>query len=580
MSNRKLNILLLSETGIGKSTWINGFANYLKYSNLDEAECDETGIVSLIPTSFFVQDSAGTQRTVSSGTPDDNEVDAVGESSTQLPQTYVFSGRGLTVKMIDTPGIGDTRGLDKDRENVQFILNHIATFNELHGICILLKPNNARLTVMFTFVIRELLTHLHKSAVENILFCFTNTRSTFYRPGDTLPPLRELLTKDPEMKMTLSKDTIYCYDNEAVRYLFAVKGGVRLEDSERRQFADSYNKSVTEFDRMLQRIAILKPHPVKYTLTLNDARRMIILLQRPLAEMSNNIQLNIAAQQVEEEKLFAQRRDDVVDDSIQIPRIVSELIRLDHPRIICTKCNPGGEDPTIADCKSLKKTFFGKVSAIFGHPPPCRQCGCRLKVHMEMMYERRDVEVMENIAVTLMDNARIRDLDSSVRSVQSAIDALTRHLRELREEQMKVIDVSAKFACFLKRNSIAAYNDALDDYFQYMVELTKNKTPSAANLLENMKQVRATYQEETKKLIEAMSDPRSNVPPLTSNEIQKYIDDLYKLKNTGKMLADTVRVVEEAKKQSLKRKEVLFDANSKSSQPNALQQLFSSEPAV
>ena len=35
----------------------------------------------------------------------------------------------------------------------------------------------------------NVLTKLHRSATKNILFCFTNTRSTLYRPGDTMAPL-------------------------------------------------------------------------------------------------------------------------------------------------------------------------------------------------------------------------------------------------------------------------------------------------------------------------------------------------------------------------------------------------------
>ncbi|CAF3975709.1 unnamed protein product, partial [Rotaria magnacalcarata] len=46
-----MNILLLGETGVGKSTFINGFVNYLKYNKLEEAEKNP---VVLIPVSFFI----------------------------------------------------------------------------------------------------------------------------------------------------------------------------------------------------------------------------------------------------------------------------------------------------------------------------------------------------------------------------------------------------------------------------------------------------------------------------------------------------------------------------------------------
>jgi len=60
------------------------------------------------------------------------------------------------------------------------ILHTINNYEHLHGILILLKPNSSRLTVMFRFVIQELLTHLHRDAAKNIVFGFTNTRGTRY----------------------------------------------------------------------------------------------------------------------------------------------------------------------------------------------------------------------------------------------------------------------------------------------------------------------------------------------------------------------------------------------------------------
>jgi predicted GTPase len=34
---RELNILILGETGVEKSTWINSFANFMTYDSLQEA---------------------------------------------------------------------------------------------------------------------------------------------------------------------------------------------------------------------------------------------------------------------------------------------------------------------------------------------------------------------------------------------------------------------------------------------------------------------------------------------------------------------------------------------------------------
>jgi predicted GTPase len=81
----------------------------------------------------------------------------------------------LVIRLIDTPGIGDTRGIEQDKRNFADILSTLASFDKLHGILILLKPNSARLTLMFKFCVTELLTHLHRDAARNMVFGFTKS---------------------------------------------------------------------------------------------------------------------------------------------------------------------------------------------------------------------------------------------------------------------------------------------------------------------------------------------------------------------------------------------------------------------
>ena len=94
----------------------------------------------------------------------------------------------------------------------------LSIYGKIHAVVVLLKPNNPRLSVAFKFCVLELLKHLHKSLQSNIIFAFTNSRGTFYQPGDTLPVLKELLEKN-KLKIDLSPSNYFCFDNEAFRYL-------------------------------------------------------------------------------------------------------------------------------------------------------------------------------------------------------------------------------------------------------------------------------------------------------------------------------------------------------------------------
>lgn len=147
-------------------------------------------------------------------------------------------------------GIGDTRGIDQDTINCQKIIDYIAPLKMIHGIMFLMKPNSSKITVLFEFCMKQILSRLEKSASNNLLFVFTNTRGTCYRPGETLPCLRRVLEdiskKPPYVSIPLSKANIFCLDNEAFRYLAANADGIGFTERERQYFVESWNKSVEE----------------------------------------------------------------------------------------------------------------------------------------------------------------------------------------------------------------------------------------------------------------------------------------------------------------------------------------------
>ncbi len=78
-----INILLLGPTGVGKTTFINAFANYLVYNSLDEAIDGQ--LQAIIPAWFTIMDkNTFEEKTIIIGTPDESEKKgSVGQSCTK-----------------------------------------------------------------------------------------------------------------------------------------------------------------------------------------------------------------------------------------------------------------------------------------------------------------------------------------------------------------------------------------------------------------------------------------------------------------------------------------------------------------
>ena len=254
-----INILLLGETGVGKSTFVNAFANYLTFDTLQQAEKGQA--VVLIPVSFMITVGDNfDEHIVKFGNVDDaknEDFEHPGQSVTQHCRSYVFNlknNRGRRLCIIDTPGFGDTRGIHQDDYNMTHILEYIKTLSHLNAVCFLLKPNESRLNAFFRACLTQLFTLLKPEDAENILFCFTNSRSTFYTPGDTAPLLKKMLNSLPKMAVPFRKDNTFCFDSESFRYLVSLQNRVPFSQQDKEDYEMSWTKSVTEAQRLVQHI--------------------------------------------------------------------------------------------------------------------------------------------------------------------------------------------------------------------------------------------------------------------------------------------------------------------------------------
>lgn len=257
-SPNTINILLLGETGVGKSTFINAFANYLTFDTLPQAPFSEP--VVLIPVSFLITTGDNFEEHMVKFTniedAENEDFAHPGQSVTQHCRPYAFNLKnsdGRKLQIIDTPGFIDTRGLAQDDYNMEHICQYLKKLSHLDVVCFLLKPNESRLNIFFRLCMARLFDIAGPNIAKKIVFCFTNSRSTFYTPGNTGPLVKQVLQSlAEEMTVLFKKENVFCFDNESFRYLVARQNNIPFTDSEKEDYEASWKKSVTEAKRFVR----------------------------------------------------------------------------------------------------------------------------------------------------------------------------------------------------------------------------------------------------------------------------------------------------------------------------------------
>ncbi|KAF7552515.1 hypothetical protein G7Z17_g4243 [Cylindrodendrum hubeiense] len=561
----ELNILILGETGVGKSTWINAFINYLTHMSLEEA-LDADALKWVIPCHFqtqMLEQGRFIQKKVSIGTSNGESDGSSGQSATQETSVYTIDIGNTRVRLIDTPGIGDTRGVDQDNKNMVDILKVLRSYSKLHGILILLKPNAPRLTTLFRFCVKQLLTHLHRNAANNIVFGFTNTRGSNFKPGDTFRPLEKLLGEYKESKMGLYEHNVYCFDSESFRFLAAHKKGIDMgfiEDNAR-----SWEHSVAECKRLVSYFQGIQPHQVRNTLSLNETRNIITRLTEPMAIIAQKIASSIKVNEDQIEELNKRKLTRAeLEQKLFVQKDSVESYEVDMPRTVCThsscvelRSGFNGRDETTIIYKTMchKPCYLSGVPLRKKGDPNLQNCGAmdsegmclcghNWMDHMHICYDYREV------TSRYQDEAVAKDLTANATDIEvkeEAIKIKEIAIEEYKLEHAQVQEAGIQFGFFLKRHAITPYNDATLEYIDMLLDQENIKVSSGGRKQkwDALRKYRAEHVEKVKVLEEAMSRGESG-QLLDDAGVRQLISTLYGLPHFGKDLEGIANTNERA----------------------------------
>ncbi|CAE6413852.1 unnamed protein product [Rhizoctonia solani] len=224
MKKRALSILLVEETGGGKTAFVSLMLNLLQGNDpfeLDEQHC--------------VDSESGLDKS---------------QSQTSKARIYtVTTIEGVKFQIIDTPGLADTRGINENMKNKEKTYRapqeHVTTVD---GIMLVANGRVQRLTVSMSYTLETLATLFPQSIKDNLGIIFTSVEAdglglAFHKA--CLPP-------------HLQDARHWCLDNplslyhDALNSIMDQKATDKQKSKRTERFIDRYNETVDSLDNWLE----------------------------------------------------------------------------------------------------------------------------------------------------------------------------------------------------------------------------------------------------------------------------------------------------------------------------------------
>ena len=307
---RSINIMVIGEAGVGKSTWLHCFLNYLQEIQIEEKN------------RYYLFNEKKQQEGYNRIDP--YEKKTVGSSITDKPAIYNIKPTKVSkdpIRLIDTPGFprfGDIRG-DKYDEKITDDIKELFTnkIDYLNAVCLIFKATDNTLTDRTKHILDKLFLLFEKGIKDNIIIIFTFV----YYFGDV-------------RKLTGFK--ILNYESSPVRNILGpIENLPHFEfnnpaylTNEVELFSFDFDKCQTNFDKLLKYVSNLKPISLKGTVKVLEDRILISDYIKDFCEqITNVIQLiDILIMNRHDLKINKNRLKNLKSDDIFVEKLVQKKV--------------------------------------------------------------------------------------------------------------------------------------------------------------------------------------------------------------------------------------------------------------
>ena len=380
-------ILLVGKTGSGKTSFANLLCNFAQAQSILD---NPKKVANLEQFRQFIdmdleRKDAGPKESKNFGA--------------RLYNTQLINGRHIGI--IDTPGFGDIRGFEQDKENAKEIISAIENEEYINCICLVINGRQSRMSASLEYVLSEV---LPKEALNNVILVFTNTSDPLQLNLDP-----NCLEKFFGRSFNNSRD-IFVLENP---YCSLEKAKVAQQNKRlpEEKIAKSVLKGFKETSEVLEELCeVLKDfnqiHTKKFLQLYRKKQEIEENVLRSLTAYDNQQNVEKAIAEVEE-NIKAAAATKSLNANFKVTQKVSKWVTIntDRHNILCAArdCYSNCQLACYLE-KSLEKERF-KTAACFGGKEECQVCGHSYDIHY---YNERRFDLQEYEEELVDDQMKVK----------------------------------------------------------------------------------------------------------------------------------------------------------------------------
>lgn len=442
-------IMVLGETGSGKSTLINGMINYIL-----GIEWDDSYRFKLVN-----EDPARSQA----------------ESQTSEVNVYKLDHQegfkiDYSLTIIDTPGFGDTRGIERDKMIVEQLRNLFSAkdgVSTIDAVCFVAQAGSARLTASQKYVFDSVLSIFGKDVAENIRILVTFADGQRPQVLDAINASGIPCPKTPD-----GLPVHFKFNNSAL-------------------FVPNNTEDDTEdegFDKMFWNMG--KKSLAKFFVALTTMKTKSLTMTKEVLRERQQLENSIENLQ-KQVKVGLAKLEEIRETSEKLKEHEAEISRNENFEFKVKVMKPEQEDISgsgnyITNCQQCHHTCHYPCEipndadkhgcAAMGSNGYCEVCPgkCYWNVHFNQKYKWVYKEVTEKQTIKDLKDKYMKATKKKV-SVQAVIDKLNDEYEQVQDKVVDLIETSGKCLNRLKEIALKANPLSTPEYIDMLIESEKSE---------------------------------------------------------------------------------------------------------